>query len=108
MGSFNVTKISGVQRSKPDTMKFHYKEYFSALEEDDMAQVKEIFDHFDFGNNGRVKTADLPSILRLLEHDIGKLEEKELLYEIDKKNKGYFTMNDLATLLTNTGFIEDS
>ena len=103
----NVTKFSGF-KTKPDVLKVHHKDYFNVLEEDDIAQVKEIFDHFDFGNNGRVKTVDLPSILRLLEKNIGKVEEKELLYEIDKKNKGYFTMNDLTTLLTNVGFHPDS
>ena len=69
-----------------------------------MAQVEEIFKHFDFGNNGRVKTADLPKILRLLEHNVGKLEESELKYEVDKKNKGFFTMKELVTLLSNRGF----
>ena len=40
---------------KPLTMKISY-EQFVALEEDELAQVEEIFKHFDFGNNGRVKT----------------------------------------------------
>ena len=88
-------------------MKIHYS-HFEIHEEDDLAQVQEIFNHFDFGHNGRVKTADLPNILRLLEHNIGKIEEKELMYEIDRKNKGYFTIADLATLLTNIGFKEDT
>ena len=30
------------------------------------------------------------------------------MYEIDRKNKGYFTIADLATLLTNIGFKEDT
>ena len=30
------------------------------------------------------------------------------MFEIDKKNKGYFTIRDLATLLTNTGFTKDT
>ena len=51
-------------------------------------------------------TADLPNILRLLECNIGKLEEVELRYEIDKKNKGTFSLSDLVTLLSNTGFEE--
>ena len=79
-----------------------------ALEEDELAQVEEIFKHFDFGNNGRVKTQDLPNILRLLEYNIGKQEEKELTYEIDKKNKGFFTMRELVTLLTTTGFQQEN
>ena len=66
--------------------------------------MEEIFKHFDFGNNGRVKTTDLPKILRLLHHNIGKIEESELKYEVDKKNKGFFTMKELLTLLANRGF----
>lgn len=30
------------------------------------------------------------------------------MFEIDRKNKGYFTIADLATLLTNIGFQEDT
>ena len=51
-----------------------------------------------------METADLPNILRLLLFDIGKTEEAELKYEVDKKNKGYFTMTELINLLNNTGF----
>ena len=30
------------------------------------------------------------------------------MYDIDRKNRGYFTISDLSTLLTNTGFEEDT
>ena len=43
----------------------------------------------------------------MLEHNIGKVEEKALQYEIDKKGKGFFQMPDLITLLCNTGFKEE-
>ena len=43
----------------------------------------------------------------MLEHNIGKVEEKELQYEIDKKGKGFFQMPDLITLLCNIGFKEE-
>ena len=46
----------------------------------------------------------LPEILRLLGHNIGKVEEIELRYEIDPKNRGFFTMNDMKTLLCKRGF----
>ena len=81
---------------------------FNVIEEDEIAQVEEIFKHFDFGNNGRVKTADLPKILRLLEKNIGKVEESELKYEVDKKNKGFFHMKQLVDLLQNRAFEEQS
>ena len=61
----------------PTNFKINYPR-FNVLEEDEVAQVEEIFKHFDFGNNGRVKTSELPSILQLLEHNVGKLEVKEL------------------------------
>ena len=70
--------------------------------------MQEIFKHFDFGSRGRVATSDLPNILKLLQHNIGKVEEIELRYEIDKKNKGFFTMKDLTTLLCNTGFEDET
>ena len=87
----------------PTNFKINYPR-FHVLEEDEVAQVEEIFKHFDFGNNGRVKTSELPSILQLLEHNIGRLEESELKYEVDKKNKGFFTMKELVSLLSNRGF----
>ena len=78
------------------------------VEEDEVAQIQEIFKHFDFSNRGRVATSDLPNILRLLQHNIGEEEDKELRYEIDKKNRGYFTMRDLTSMLANTGFTVQS
>ena len=93
------------KKTDPGHLKINYKR-FQILEEDDIAQVETIFKHFDFSNRGRVATSDLPNILRLLEYNIGKVEEAELLYEIDKKNKGTFTMKELTSLLSNTGFEE--
>lgn len=78
------------------------------MEEDEIAEIKTIFDHFDFGNRGRVATTDLPTVLRLLQHNVGKDEEKSLSYEIDKKNRGYFTMNELIKLLEKYSFLEDT
>jgi len=69
------------------------------VEEDEIAEISEIFNHFDFGNRGRVATTDLPTILRLLQHNIGEDEEKALRYEVDKKNRGYFTLKELVNLL---------
>jgi len=43
-----------------------------------------------------------------LQHNIGEDEDKELRYEIDKKNKGYFTLRELISLLSNIGFQEDT
>ena len=69
------------------------------VEEDEIAQISEIFNHFDFGKRGRVDTTNLPTILRLLQHNIGEDEDKELRYEVDKKNRGYFTLKELINLL---------
>lgn len=69
------------------------------IEEDEEVAIKEIFDHFDFGDRHRVNTSDLPNILRLLQHNIGEDEDKELRFLVDKKNRGYFTMADLKNLL---------
>ena len=60
-GKFGQHSVS----SKPNTMKISFPQFLT-LEEDEIAQAEEIFRHFDFGNNGRVKTNDLPDILRLL------------------------------------------
>ena len=78
------------------------------MEEDEIAQVQSIFNHFDLAGRGRVITTDLPKILQLLKHNIGKIGSKELAYEIDKKGKGFFTMADLVTLLCNVGFKDES
>ena len=55
-----------VVKKKPnDNFKISYKNH-RVIEEDEVAQIQEIFNHFDFGHRGRVATADLPTILRLL------------------------------------------
>ena len=50
----------------------------------------------------------MPTILRLLQHNIGEDEDKELRYEVDKKNRGYFTLKELVNLLSNNSFTEDT
>ena len=78
------------------------------VEEDEIAEISYIFDHFDFGKRGRVATTDLPTILRLLQHNVGEDEEKALRYEVDKKNRGYFTLKELVKLLSNFSFHPDT
>jgi Ca2+-binding EF-hand superfamily protein len=46
--------------------KIHSRGEFRSVEEDETAQIQEIFKHFDHGNRGRVATVELPTILRLL------------------------------------------
>ncbi len=53
-------------------------------------------------------TTDLPTILRLLQHNIGEDEEKELRFEIDKKSRGYFTCKELVNLISKYSFAEDT
>ena len=88
--------------------KIHSRGEFRSVEEDETAQIQEIFKHFDHGNRGRVATVELPTILRLLQHNIGEEEDKELRYEVDKKNKGYFTMKELVNLLSEVTFKADT
>ena len=46
--------------------------------------------------------------MRLLQHNIGEDEEKELRFEIDKKSRGYFTCKELVNLLSKYSFAEDT
>jgi len=94
-------------KAKQNIFKIHHKEY-RAIEEDEKAQIEEIFKHFDFGNRGRVATAELPTILRLLQHNIGEDEDKELRFDIDSKSKGFFTLKELVNLLENVIFKPDT
>ena len=99
--------MEAVKKKPNDNFKISYKNH-RAIEEDEVAQIQEIFNHFDFGHRGRVATSDLPTILRLLQHNIGEDEDKELRYEVDKKNRGYFTLKELVNLLSNNSFTEDT
>ena len=96
-----------VKKATTQTFRISFKNH-RVVEEDEVAQIAEIFEHFDFGHRGRVATSDLPTILRLLQHNIGEDEDKELRYEIDKKNRGYFTLKELVTLLSNFSFHDDT
>jgi Ca2+-binding EF-hand superfamily protein len=102
-----LIKIVMNVKTKATIFKIHYKEY-KAIEEDEIAQITEIFKHFDFGNRGRVATAELPTILRLLQHNIGEDEDKELRFEVDSKSKGFFTLKELVNLLENVSFKADT
>ena len=96
-----------VKKATTQTFRISYKNH-RVVEEDEIAQIAEIFEHFDFGHRGRVATSDLPTILRLLQHNIGEDEDKELRYEVDRKNRGYFTLKELINLLANFSFHDDT
>ena len=53
-------------------------------------------------------TTELPTILRLLQHNIGEEEDKELRVEIDPKSLGSFRLKDLVDLISKIKFEEDS
>ena len=110
-GTFSGRKSLEFKMSNQDTYLQHHSihhQQFRFLEEDEIAEVQEIFNHFDLAGRGRVTTDQLTQILHLLSHNIGKVEEKTLMYQIDKKGRGYFTMPDLVRLLNETGFQEDT
>ena len=44
------------------------------MEEDEEAEVQELFNHFDTGNRKKLSIDYLPKILRLLNYNIGKVE----------------------------------
>ena len=48
------------------------------LQEDDIAQIKTIFEAFDIGNRDRVKIEELPDVLRLMQYNIGENEAEHL------------------------------
>ena len=90
--------------------RIHY-EKFRTLEDDEIAQVEHIFNHFDFSSaahtsnvHKKVKTQYLGEILQLLQHNIGIEETKELTVMIDKTNMGRFSMDKIVSLLGNTSF----
>eukprot|EP00347_Sterkiella_histriomuscorum_P016552 403352759 len=81
---------------------------YQHVEEDQIAQIQEIFKAFDQSNRGRITIGELPIILRLLNKNISEKDSVELQYEIDKKHRGYFTLNDLIQLLSEFQFKEDT
>ena len=84
-----------------------YTRNYVALEEDDIAQVREIFQSFDSGNRGKISIEYLPKILRLLNYNIGKTELQDLILVVDKKSLGYFSMKELVILLSEYKFKTD-
>ena len=84
-----------------------YTRNYQPLEEDDIAQVREIFSSFDPGNRGKISIEYLPKILRLLNYNIGKTELQDLILVVDKKSLGYFSMKELVILLSEYKFKTD-
>jgi hypothetical protein len=65
---YNLNLIIEMNESKEEcegSFEIHFKEK-KILEEDDVAQIKAIFEAFDIGNRDRVKIEELPDVLRLL------------------------------------------
>ena len=81
-----------------------YKTHYSQLEEDEIAQIRVIFDSFDPGNRGKISIENLPRILRLLNYNIGLTEIQDLILFVDNKSLGYFSMKELVNLLSQYKF----
>ena len=82
-GTFSGRKSLEFKMSNQDTYLQHHSihyQQFRFLEEDEIAEVQEIFNHFDLAGRGRVTTDQITQILQLLSHNIGKVEEKTLMY----------------------------
>ena len=76
----NISNVSGAisTREKTQNTRNIYTKNYQPLDTDDIAQVKEIFIHFDPGHRGKISIEYLPKILRLLNYNIGKSELQDL------------------------------
>ncbi len=59
---------------KPLTNKKTYYQCQTPVEDDDKAQIFEVFKAYDTANRGKVSIEHLPTILRLLNYNIGEAE----------------------------------
>ena len=105
-GASNVSPRHGGKEKRAEDRCIYTKSY-KALEEDDIAQVREIFKSFDLSNLGKISIEYLPRILRLLNYNIGKTELHDLILVVDKKSLGHFTMKELVILLSEYKFKTD-
>ena len=69
----SVSPNNRLQQKKEEDKKI-YTEKYIALEEDEISQVRVIFDSFDIGNRGKISIEYLAKILRLLNYNIGNNE----------------------------------
>ena len=69
--------------------------------------MQEIFSTFDHGTRKKVSLECLPKILRLLNYNIGNVELQDLMLIVDRKQSGFFGMEELKFLLSNFQFTID-
>ena len=92
--------------SNENRLKIHKKkERF--IEDDEKAQIEQIFLAFDYSGNRKVSSQSFGEIMRLLQYNIGLEEEKLLLSTIDR-GVGRITLDKLIHLLQNYEFQEDT
>ena len=85
----------------------HHKQ--PAMEEDELARIREIFKAFDTAGKDRVLTEKLPQVLRLLTYNITEGEIPELQAVMnEKRGKNYFLFEDLVELMQEYSFYEDT
>ena len=72
-----------------------------------MAQISQIFDYYDPGNRGKIQIEFLPKILRMLNYNIGNAELEDPMLVVDSKSIGFFSKNDLYSLLSQYQFRTD-
>ena len=105
--SFDNSKFH-TEKKELNARTIYTKQEFSlTLEEDDAAQVKEIFKFYDAGNRQKLQIEYLPKILRLLNYNVGNHELQDLILEVDRKALGFFTVGDMVRLLSTYKFKTD-
>ena len=64
------------------------------LTEDELAEIKEIFDHFDTNNNGVIESHEFGSMLRALDENISEDEIAAGVRELDDNHNGVIDFDE--------------
>ena len=70
------------------------------LTEELMAELKEAFDLFDKGQTNRIKTSELPLVIRALNQNPTEAELEEMIKEVDPDNTERISFSDFTALVT--------
>ena len=77
----------------------NYEEYVSMLDSEEKQKIKEIFDLFDKNLDGGIDIKELKFILNSLDIYPNQDELTSMMYEADRKNKGFINEQDFMFII---------
>lgn len=70
------------------------------LPDDEVAELKEVFDMYDLNKDGVISIRELGTVMRRFGHNLTEADILEMVKEVDMDNDGFICFNEFALMMS--------